>query len=149
VVVTEYFNTDELSADSQELIRRMDALATEKSLRVVQRPSGRVYLPQMLEPVPNAGSGEGVYFRSSRGVEINLSVFKAYGEINIVNDLVAALQRTTSTAASREYPKIPLSNVLRNWEAVKSEVLIPYFEARIAHAAKVPNNTETRDTPEP
>ncbi len=52
------------------------------------RRTGKQYLPRLLEPVPYANSGVGIY-ATQRGVEINLSVFRAYGEDDLADALLA------------------------------------------------------------
>ncbi len=127
------------SAETRELTRRMDDLAKEWSLTVVQRRTGRVYLPRTLEPVQYARSGVGVY-ASDRGMEVNLNVFRLYGEDAIVEELLAALGDVTGTSfpQARDWPAVPCAAVLNHWEAARSRVLDPYFKARAAHVTKAP-----------
>jgi len=96
------------SAETRELTRRMDNLAKEWSLTVVQRRTGRVYLPRTLEPVQYAQSGVGVY-ASDRGMEVNLNVFRLYGEDAIVEEFLAALGEVTGTSfpQARDWPAVP------------------------------------------
>ena len=76
------------------LTERMNGLARELGLRVEDRRTGRVYLPKTLEPVQNASSGIGIY-STRRGMEMNLSVFRAYGEDAVATSLLAALAAVT------------------------------------------------------
>jgi hypothetical protein len=89
----------------------------------------------MLEPVQYAGSGVGVY-ASKRGMEVNLSVFRPYGEDAIAERLLAALGSVTgiSLRGAHDWPAVPCATVINNWDRVRSDVLVPYFQARAAHA---------------
>jgi hypothetical protein len=117
----------------------MDGLAKERRLAVVQRKTGRVYLPQTLEPVQYAGSGIGVY-ATQRGLEMNLTVFRAYGEDDLAERLLAALGSVTGIkfARAHNWPSVSCARVLSNWDRARSEVFIPYFDARAAHANMSP-----------
>ena len=99
--------------------------------------TGWVYLPPTLEPVPNANSGVGVY-ATQRGMEINLSVFQAYGEESKATGLLRAFGEATGTGSGAgtgyTWPSVKCERVNRNWDRVRTEVIIPYFTARMAHA---------------
>ncbi len=125
--------------ETLSLMGRMDELASELKLHVDRRRTGRVYLPATLEPVPNANSGVGVY-ASQRGMEINLSIFRAYGEDATAARLLAALGAATHTNLGTGYtwPSVKCEKVNENWDRVRSEVFIPYFQARLAHANATP-----------
>jgi hypothetical protein len=125
--------------ETLSLMDRMDGLAREMSLQVVRRRTGRVYLPATLEPVPSANSGVGVY-ASQRGMEINLNIFRAYGEDAIAVHLLDALAAATSINLGTGYnwPSVKCERVSKNWDRVRSEVFIPYFQARLAHANMTP-----------
>jgi hypothetical protein len=117
----------------------MDVLAKELGLVVSARRTGKQYLPRLLEPVSYASSGVGVY-ASHRGMEINLSVFRAYGEDGIANTLLAALGDATgvSMRQAKDWPAVPCAKVLATWTRIRSDVLEPYFRARAGHAEKTP-----------
>ncbi len=124
------------SEETRDLVGRMDALAGELSLTVAPRKTGRVYLPQALEPVQYAGSGVGVY-ASRRGMEVNLSVFRPYGEDATAERLLAAFGAATGTSmrGAHDWPSVPCATIIQNWDRVRSDVVVPYFQARAAHAA--------------
>ena len=127
------------SPEMRDLVGRMDLIAQELHLTVSQRRTGRVYLPKTLEPVPDASSGVGLY-ASQRGVEINLSVFRHYAEDELADGLLAALGSVTGVnmRKARDWPAVPASTLIGNWQRAKAEVLLPYFQAREAHAAMEP-----------
>jgi hypothetical protein len=130
---------DAAPAETRELVQRMDALAEELGLVARSRPTGKQYLPRLLEPGANASSGVGL-FASQRGMEINLNVFHAYGEHDIAERLKAAFGAVMGVAFrnAKDWPSQSCAKVLPRWERLRSEVLVPYFEARAAHAAKTP-----------
>lgn len=123
------------SAETLDLVGKMDALAKELGLTVARRRTGPAYLPKSLEPVQYSSSGVGVY-ASRRGMEVNLSVFRPYGEDATAEQLLAALGSATGNAlrGAHDWPAVPCAMVTSNWDRVRSEVLIPYFQARAAHA---------------
>jgi hypothetical protein len=125
--------------ETRELARRLDALAIEMQLRVDERRTGRAYLPETLEPVQYASSGVGVY-ATSRGMEVNLSVFKYYDEAATAEQLLAAIESVTGSSMrkSHDWPSVPCASVVRNWDRTRKEILVPYFRARAAHAAMSP-----------
>src|SRR5713226_4496117 len=85
------------SAETRLLTEQMDVLAKNLNLQVVQRPTGRVYLPPTLEAAKYPTSGVGVY-NSSRRMEVNLSVFRDYGEDATAERLLAALRSATGSS---------------------------------------------------
>jgi hypothetical protein len=124
-----------MSVETKDLLDRMEGFAKETKLTIAQRKTGRAYLPRTLEPVLNASSGIGVY-ATKRGMEVNLSVFKPYGEEATAEHLLAALGSATgiSMEGAHDWPSVPCASVNKNWDRVRSDVLIPYFEARALHA---------------
>ena len=127
------------SDETRQLIEKMDELAKERGLSVIDRRTGRVYLPRLVEPVQNAGSGIGVY-STHRGLEMNLSVFRAYGEDSTADRLLAALGNAVGIRYrhAHNWPSASCARVLSHWDRVRDEVLTSYFEARSAHAGKAP-----------
>lgn len=127
------------SPETRELVARMDDLAKELGLAVSRRKTGLVYLPKVLEPVQYAGSGVGVY-ASQRGMEVNLSIFRAYGEDETAARLLATLGAVSGVdmRKARDWPSVPAATVLNSWEAARRDVLEPYFAARAAHEAMTP-----------
>jgi hypothetical protein len=123
--------------DTLDLLAKMDGLALEKHLTVANRRAGRVYLPRTLEPVKYANSGVGVY-SSQRGMEVNLSVFRAYGEDAVAESLGATIGKLTSVRAGLDWPAVPCAVVVSNWASLRDDVIVPYFEARAAHASMTP-----------
>jgi hypothetical protein len=130
---------EEAPAETLELVRRMDELVRELDLVVSVRRTGKQYLPRLLEPVPWANTGVGIY-ASQRGMEINLGVFRAYDEDEVAERFLAAFGSATgaSMRRARDFPTVNSSAVLAAWPRVRSDVLEPYFQARAAHAAKTP-----------
>jgi hypothetical protein len=144
---------DGAPAETQELVRRMGSLAQEFGLVVSVRRTGKQYLPRLLEPVAWANTGVGIY-ATQRGVEINLNVFRAYGEDEIAEGLLAAFGTATgaSMRRARDFPAVNCAAVLATWTRVRSDVLEPYFQARAAHATKTPIQGPTptvRDAEDP
>lgn len=136
------------SDETRLLTEKMDGLAQELGLSIDERRTGRVYLPQALEPVQYAASGIGVY-ATQRGLEMNLSVFRQYGEDDIAEGLLDALGSATGIKFRRahNWPSVSCARVLANWERARSDVFVPYFRARAAHATMQPPPGESSVAP--
>jgi len=64
-------------------------------------------------------------------------VLRCYGENEIVQRLLAVLRSAAGASVhlAHDWPSIPCASVLNNWARGRSDVLIPYSEARAGHAA--------------
>jgi hypothetical protein len=113
-----------------QLLARMDGFAAERGLMVNTRRTGRNYEPR--HPVQGVSytSGVGIYC-SGRGAEFNLLIFRELGRDDLAEDMlrrIADLTGTTPTAA--RWPSFPWEILARDWDAARSQLLEPYFDAR-------------------
>lgn len=76
---------------------------------------------------------------------MNLNIFRAYGEDEIADRLLAILQEVIgiSRGQAKDWPAVPCVAVVDRWTRTREEVLVPYFEARAAHAGMTPINRES------
>jgi hypothetical protein len=124
---------DAAPPDYFELVNRMDVLAQDLGLQRSKRRSGWNYLPPTLEEgIRYASSGIGVY-ASSRGVELNFSPLEDVGRRDLAEELVVRLNTITgeSIVLGKGWPSVPRRLLLDHWPQVRSEVIEPYFRARM------------------
>lgn len=137
-------NLGDAPPEFHDMVANMDALIPRLGLKKDRRRTGWNYLPPTLESgVEYANSGVGVY-SSSRGVEINFDVLR---NSDLANHLLARLSELTGIhiPAGRTWPAIPTAAMVSAWPGIQNEVIVPYFEARIAAvsgAAPAPADTK-------
>lgn len=132
VAGTRRTNLAEAPPEYHEMIDHMNVVAADLDLQISQRPSGFQYLPRVLEVgVQDATSGVGV-FRTQAGVEFNFAVLRNTGRGQIADELLDRLEALTkiSMRRARSWASMPCAVALRDWDAVRSEVVEPYFRAR-------------------
>jgi hypothetical protein len=119
-----------------ELIEHMDALAEAIGLDVESVRTGKNYRPAILEPGAEFNVGIGVY-TTRRGVEFNMQVFRDRGEDDIADDLVDRIRRVTgwNPGGTGLWPAVPCETLVRDWPRARSEVIEPYFRARLQLSA--------------
>lgn len=119
-----------------ELIEHMDALAEVLGLVVESVRTGKNYRLAILETGSEFTSGVGVY-NTSRGVEFNLQVFRDLGEDDVANDLVARIRRVSgrNPGGKELWVAVPCDTLIRDWARTRTEVMEPYFHARLSHSA--------------
>jgi DNA-binding MarR family transcriptional regulator len=121
---------DAAPSDYRVLIEKMDKVAGELGLTVRSGPTGRNYEPPVLESGVKWKSGIGVW-SSARGAEFNLSVFRDLGANEVADDLLQRLREVTGIQVNaRAWPAVPCQALIANWDRARSQLILPYFEAR-------------------
>jgi hypothetical protein len=124
------FDPMSASADVRELIEKMDEVASELGLTVRSVRTGRNYQPPVLESGVSVKSGIGVY-SSGRGAEFNLSAFREHGADHIADRLLQRLRDVTGMQVDAPaWPAVPCRALLKDWDRARSQVIVPYFDAR-------------------
>jgi len=121
---------DAAPPDFRELIEKMDDLADELGLTVRSAPTGRNYEPPVFESGVSYKSGIGVW-SSARGAEFNLSPFRDLGADEVADDLLQRLREVTGMQVNaRAWPAVPCRALIANWDRARSQLILPYFDAR-------------------
>jgi len=123
---------DSVSAppDVRELIEKMDDVANELGLTVKPGRTGRNYQLSILEPGVRYKSGIGVY-STGRGAEFNLSAFRELGANEVADGLLQRLREVTGLQVDAPaWPAVPCRALLANWDRARSQLILPYFDAR-------------------
>jgi len=75
-------------------------------------------------------SGIGIY-ATSRGVELNLDVFRELGSDATADEMHERLRRVTQIdVTAKRWPSVPCESLVVDWAAARSELIEPYFQAR-------------------
>ena len=124
------FDPMSASPDVRELIEKMDDLAGELGLTVRSARTGRNYQLPVLESGVRFNSGIGVY-SSGRGAEFNLSVFRELGANEVADGLLQRLREVTGMQVDAPaWPAVPCRALVADWDRARSQLIVPYFDAR-------------------
>lgn len=131
---------DEASAEFWQLVKVMDDVQSQMGLEKSPRPTGWNYLPPVLEEsIENVTSGVGV-FATGRGMEISMLPLRDLGKGQLADDLLDLLRTIlgSSFVHGRDWPSMPCVSVMEHWIEIRSQVVEPYFRARMASASGNP-----------
>jgi hypothetical protein len=124
------FDPTNASPDVRELIEKMDDVAGELGLTVRPGRTGRNYQLAVLEPGVKYKSGIGVY-SGRRGAEFNLSAFRELGASEVADRLLQRLREVTGLQVDAlAWPAVPCQALIANWDRARSQLIVPYFDAR-------------------
>ena len=115
----------------QQLVQRMDQLAAEHGLRIVNTTTGRAYRIS-----PNL-SAIGVYWASGRGIEFNLQRFREHSADDRADGLLERISHFVGhTITATKWPAIPIAEAAARIDDTLTECIAPYIEAAIALNAR-------------
>jgi hypothetical protein len=113
-----------------EMMDRMDELAPELGLRVIETRSGRNYHPAVPDRGVTYSMGVGVY-GTKRGAEFNLLALREKGEDALADELLTELRDISGLPLKGKlFPAVPCELLVRDWDTTRRRVIEPYFRRR-------------------